>query len=98
MLCGLSIILFSYFVGRVNNFCSRNQYRLNPPIRERKLIFHPNNTIFAELMKDVSDNLKLVSPVGVTDESQLESIFVKDQLIAAVQFHHSPVSRFVSTI
>lgn len=49
--------------------------------------------MFEELMKKVSENLKLKSPVGVNAEDQLESTLVKNGLIAAIQFHHSPVSR-----
>lgn len=64
-----------------------------PPIKEHKLSFYPNNTIFEELMKRLSDNLKLDSPVGVNEENQLESVLVKNGLIAAIQFHHSPVNR-----
>lgn len=43
-------------------------------------------------MKTVSESLKLEEAVGVNEEDQLESILVKNGLIAAIQFHHSPVS------
>ncbi len=64
-----------------------------PPIKEHRLIYYPNNTIFGELMKSVSENLKLESPVGVNDPSELETIFRKNEAIAALHFHHVPVSK-----
>lgn len=44
-------------------------------------------------MKSVSENLKLESPVGVNDPSELETIFRKNEAIAALHFHHVPVSK-----
>lgn len=76
------------------NYCRQSPYGY-PLIKEHKLIFYPNNTIFDDLMKTVSEKLKLEKPVGVNEEDQLESILVKNGLIAAIQFHHSPVSNFV---
>ncbi|KAJ6646771.1 Phospholipid-transporting ATPase ABCA3 [Pseudolycoriella hygida] len=61
-----------------------------PRIDSHKLIYYPNNTIFEGLMQNVSKSLNLLAPIGVSDENQLESMFIKDGLIAAVRFHHSP--------
>lgn len=43
-------------------------------------------------MKRVSADLKLENPIAVNEENKLENILVKNELIAAIKFHHSPVS------
>ncbi|XP_037034194.1 ATP-binding cassette sub-family A member 3-like isoform X1 [Bradysia coprophila] len=65
-----------------------NNSNLNPPVKERKMVFHPNNTIFLDLMKSASDHLAIESPYGVDEVSQLEGILIKKELIAAIEFHH----------
>lgn len=74
-----------------------NIFRVNrspdnyPPIKNRQLIFTPNNDIFKKLMHNVSKQLSINESIGVANVQQLEDTIVKDELIAGIVFHHSNV-------
>lgn len=89
----LTTSIFSYTFRDI-----RDNADLYPPITERRLVFHPNSTIFGDLVKNASKYLNIDSPYGVNDESELESAMLKRKLIAAVQFHHPAVSNHFSTL
>lgn len=57
-----------------------------------QLIYTPNNTIFKNLIENVSDQLNLTAPIGVSDDDQLQDILVNQTLSAGISFHHSNVS------
>lgn len=91
------VYIFFFFVLLSSSQCvkrgePRDKPTFYPPINEHQLAFTPNNTIFKQLVDDVSKRLKLVNAIGVTDSNELQRIVADNGLIAGIEFHHSHVS------
>lgn len=73
-------------------FSVGNSERQTGSLKEHKLAFTPNNTIFKSLVDRVTTQLKLQDAVGVSDANALQDIIANYGLIAGIEFHHPNVS------
>lgn len=64
---------------------SKHEVRL--PIKEWRLVFTPNNSKLFDLLSDVSRDLDLTEPIGVSSSSDLENVFINRSLLAGIEFN-----------
>lgn len=55
-------------------------------------MFSPQNTVFEELVNDVSKQLELEPAMGVSNPNDLEGILIDKNPVVGIEFHHPSVS------
>lgn len=61
-------------------------------IKDWKLVYSPKNEVLETLLTGAATSLGLKGVYGVAGQKELEATMVNKQLVAGVQFEHSPVS------
>lgn len=74
------------------NVYRKNNEEAKPLIQDWKLVYSPNNTIFEELVDNVTKSLSLDGYVGVATPKEVEAAMVAKQLVAGIDFHHLAVN------
>lgn len=62
-------------------------------VKEWKLVYSPQNSIFEELVDEAVKSLKLNGIVGVNTPEEVEAVMFNQELVAGINFQHLQVNQ-----
>lgn len=68
----------------------------NEANRTLKLAYLPKNAFFDDILVDVTESLALDGFIGVQSSKEMRNIWLNEQVVAVIEFHHPSVRLVVS--